>query len=78
MEGNEQLAVIIPMLKHVADGIRPEQLGGSTPCVSFTVEGVLGHMTDLASAYAPAFSGVAPPTGGEPGSGFARIRRLRR
>ncbi len=66
MEGNEQLAVIIPMLKQVAEGIRPEQLGDSTPCVSFTVEGVLGHMTDLASAYAPAFSGVAPPTGVEP------------
>lgn len=62
MEGNEQLAVIIPMLKQVGKGIQPEQYDGATPCASFTVRGVLGHMTDLASAYAPAFRGEAPPT----------------
>ena len=62
MEGNEQLAVIIPMLKQVAHGIRPDQLGGATPCASFTVTGVLEHMAGLASAYAPAFSGVAHTT----------------
>ena len=67
MEGNEQLAVIIPMLKHVGAGILPGQLGDSTPCASFTVSGVLAHMTGLASAYAPAFRGDAPPPGdGEP------------
>ena len=59
MEGNEQLAVIIPMLKQVGAGISTEQLGGSTPCASFTVAGVLDHMTSLASAYAPAFRGDA-------------------
>jgi len=59
VEGNEQLAAIIPMLKHVAERIRPEQLDDATPCSSFTVAGVLEHMTDLASAYAPAFSGLA-------------------
>ena len=62
MEGNEQLAVIIPMLKQVANGIRPDQLAGATPCSSFTVADVLEHMAGLASAYAPAFSGVAPAT----------------
>ncbi len=62
MEGNEQLAVIIPMLKQVGNGIQPEQYDDATPCVAFTVRGVLGHMTDLASAYAPAFRGDAPPT----------------
>lgn len=61
MEGNEQLAVIVPMLKHVGAGIRPEQLGGTTPCATFTVSGVLAHMTGLASAYAPAFRGDPPP-----------------
>jgi uncharacterized protein (TIGR03086 family) len=67
MEGNEQLAVIIPMLKHVGAGILPEQLGGSTPCASFTVSGVLDHMTGLASTYAPAFRGDPPSPGdGEP------------
>ena len=64
MEGNEQLAVIIPMLKQVGAGISTEQLRGSTPCASFTVAGVLGHMTDLASAYAPAFRGDPPSNDG--------------
>ena len=63
MEGNEQLAVIIPMLKQVGDGISPEQLDGSTPCASFNVSGVLDHMTGLASSYAPAFRGSTPPKG---------------
>jgi uncharacterized protein (TIGR03086 family) len=50
MEGNEQLAVLIPMLKKVGAGITPEQLGGTTPCKSFTVTDVLDHMTTLASS----------------------------
>ena len=66
MEGNEQLAVIIPMLKQVGAGIAAEQLDGPTPCASFSVSGVLEHMTGLASAYAPAFRGDAPPTDGMP------------
>ncbi len=66
MEGNEQLAVIIPMLKHVAHNIRPDQLDDATPCVAFTVRGVLEHMTALASAYAPAFRGVAATIDTEP------------
>lgn len=62
MEGNEQLEVIIPMLKQVGASIRSEQLEGPTPCTSFNVADVLGHMTTLASAYAPAFRGDPPPT----------------
>ncbi len=65
MEGNEQLAVIIPMLKQVGAGIRPDQLENSTPCATFTVAGVLDHMTGLASAFAPAFRGDPPPPTGE-------------
>ena len=65
MDGNEQLAVIIPMLSEVGFGIRPGQLAGPTPCTSFDVAGVLEHMTGLASAYAPAFRGETPPTGGD-------------
>jgi uncharacterized protein (TIGR03086 family) len=64
MEGNEQLEVIIPMLKQVGAGIANEQLDGSTPCASFTVSGVLDHMTGLASAYAPAFRGDPSPGDG--------------
>jgi uncharacterized protein (TIGR03086 family) len=60
MEGNEQLAVIIPMLKEVANRIRDDQLGDPTPCTEFTVAGVLEHMTVLASAFAPMFRGKAP------------------
>ncbi len=59
MEGNEQLAVVIPMLKEVVGGIRDDQLGGPTPCAAFTVAGVLDHMTGLASAFAPMFRGEA-------------------
>jgi uncharacterized protein (TIGR03086 family) len=65
MEGNEQLEIIIPMLKRVGAGILTEQLDGSTPCASFTVSGVLDHMTGLASAYAPAFRGDPLPNEGE-------------
>ena len=61
MEGNEQLAVIIPMLKNVGARITPQQLDDATPCASFTVTGVLEHMTGLASGFAPAFRGEAPP-----------------
>lgn len=64
MEGNEQLAVVIPMLKQVGAGIRADQLEGPTPCATFTVAGVLGHMTGLASAYAPAFRGDPPSSDG--------------
>jgi uncharacterized protein (TIGR03086 family) len=63
MEGNEQLAVIIPMLKQVGDAIRPEQLAGKTPCASFDVSGVLEHMAGLASGFAPAFRGDPAPQG---------------
>lgn len=62
MEGNEQLAVIIPMLKQVGAAITLEQLDGPSPCASFSVSDVLEHMTGLASGFAPAFRGEAPPS----------------
>lgn len=77
MEGNEQLAVIVPMLKAVGAGITPEQLDGPTPCVSFTVSGVLEHMTGLASAYAPALRGDVPLSNDTPsavGDGDLAVR----
>jgi uncharacterized protein (TIGR03086 family) len=60
MEGNEQLAIIIPKLRAVAAGIDDGQLLDPTPCSEFTVAGVLAHMTGLASAFAPMFRGEAP------------------
>ena len=61
MEGNEQLATIIPMLASVGRGISIEQHAGPTPCAAFTVAGVLEHMASLASGFAPAFRGDPPP-----------------
>ncbi len=64
MEGNQQLAIIIPMLRSVAAGIDQEQLGAPTPCTELTVAGVLDHMTGLASAFAPMFRGEPVTDGG--------------
>ncbi len=66
MEPNEQLAVIIPMLKRVADGINRDQLGAATPCSEFSVEGVLDHMTSLATGFAPMFRGEDPASAPAP------------
>lgn len=75
MQGNEQLAIIIPALRGIGRGIDPSQFDGSTPCKKFTVAGVLGHMTDLASAFAPMFRGEQPPSGGpEPDDTTATAR----
>lgn len=63
MDGQEQLAIIIPALRAVGAGIDDDQLGAPTPCAQFTVSDVLGHMTGLASAFAPMFRGEEPPTG---------------
>lgn len=60
MDGSEQLSIIIPMLKGVAGRIRSDQLGAVTPCADFDVAGVLGHMTGLASGFAPMFLGEEP------------------
>jgi uncharacterized protein (TIGR03086 family) len=60
MQGNEQLSIIIPMLNAVADGIRDDQLAAPTPCTEFSVDGVLGHMTQLGSMFAPMFLGTPP------------------
>ena len=49
MQGNEQLAIIIPKLREIGARIDPSQLDAPTPCKDFTVAGVLGHMTGLAS-----------------------------
>ena len=61
MQGDEQLAIIIPMLREVGAGITPAQLHGPTPCAAFDVADVLGHMAGLASTYAPAFRGDVLP-----------------
>ncbi len=62
MQGNEQHAIIIPKLREIGARIDPSQLHAPTPCKDFTVAGVLGHMTGLASAFAPMFRGDEPPS----------------
>jgi uncharacterized protein (TIGR03086 family) len=76
MEGNEQLAVIIPMLKDVAGSIREDQLGGDTPCTEFTVDDVLSHMTVLASGFAPMFRGEDPPDAAASAAGVDSRKRF--
>lgn len=68
MEPNEQLTLIIPMLKEVAGGISEDQLDNDTPCTEFTVEGVLDHMTSLATGFAPMFRGEDPGSATAPPS----------
>ena len=60
MEPDEQLATVIPMLEAVTANIGAGQLDNATPCSDFTVEGVLRHMTDLATGFAPMFRGEEP------------------
>jgi uncharacterized protein (TIGR03086 family) len=71
MDGVQQLEELMPMLQKVVDGIAPEQLDLPTPCVGFTVAGVLEHMIGGATAFAPAFRGEAAPVlaGNDPGAG---------
>lgn len=58
MEPREQLAVIIPTLTAIVDGIEPADLDSPTPCANFTVQGVLDHMIGLAATFVPAFRGA--------------------
>ncbi len=60
MEPSDQLAVIIPTLIEIVDRLDADQLDNATPCVDFTVHGVLEHMMGGASAFAPAFLGEPP------------------
>lgn len=76
MQGNEQLAIIIPKLREVGAQIEPIQLDGPTPCKDFTVSGVLGHMTELASAFAPMFRGEEPPSGDPAPDGDSEVARF--
>jgi uncharacterized protein (TIGR03086 family) len=57
MDGTQQLDELMPMLHGLVDRISPEQLDGPTPCVNFTVTGVLEHMIGGAAAFAPMFRG---------------------
>ncbi|MEQ8840503.1 MAG: TIGR03086 family metal-binding protein [Acidimicrobiales bacterium] len=76
MQGNEQLAVIIPKLREVGSAIDPSQLDAPTPCNDFDVAGVLDHMTALASTFAPMFRGEDATTGNAPGEMTTELSRF--
>ncbi len=56
----EQLDELEPLLGHVASGIAPDDLDAPTPCATFTVRGVLGHMIEGATQFTAAFLGETP------------------
>jgi uncharacterized protein (TIGR03086 family) len=55
-----QFAQLGPILGGVVGSITPDQLSLPTPCVAFTVEGILKHMIEGATAFAAAFRGEQP------------------
>jgi uncharacterized protein (TIGR03086 family) len=57
----EQLDELEPLLGQVASGIAPDDLDAPTPCASFTVRGVLGHMIGGATQFAAEFRGDPAP-----------------
>ena len=61
MEPSEQLASILPALTALVDRIQPAQLNSPTPCATFTVHDVLGHMIVLGGSFAYWFHGEDPP-----------------
>lgn len=73
-DGLEQLGVVVPVLAGLVESLTPEQLDRPTPCAAFTVAGVLEHMVQGASAFAPAFRGEASPEGAIPSAGPVRER----
>lgn len=63
MHGVDQLEEIMPLLRELVDGLRPDQLDNPTPCAKFTVTGVLEHMIGGVVHFSPAFRGEPTPTG---------------
>jgi uncharacterized protein (TIGR03086 family) len=76
MDPLEQLDQLGPVLGRIVLQISPHQLGEPTPCMQFTVRGVLEHMIGGATSFAAAFRGVsAPPADGDGGVGIdPRVR----
>lgn len=71
MHPSDQLEAIIPVITGIVDRIEPDQLDDPTPCRSFDVIDVLGHMIVLGGAFAHAFRGEPAPdiASPEPGRG---------
>lgn len=61
MDPRKQLALILPAVTRMVDGIEPQQLNNATPCAKFNVQDVLNHMIVLGSTFAYSFRGEEPP-----------------
>lgn len=66
MDPRDQLRQILPLVTGLVEGLDEGQLGASTPCAGFSVQGVLGHMIGGARQFAAAFRGETPEPGGLP------------
>ena len=60
MDPITQLEQLGPPLGAVVAGITPDQLDNPTPCVEFTVRGILEHMIGGATAFAAAYRDETP------------------
>ena len=76
MDGSQQLDQLMPVLHGLVDRISAEQLDDPTPCVNFTVTGVLEHMIGGAGVFSPMLRGEAPPAsaGEQPTTGTLQDR----
>jgi uncharacterized protein (TIGR03086 family) len=61
MDPITQLHHVLPLLKGLVADLSAEQLAADTPCDSFDVAGVLGHMIGGGTMFAAAFRGEAAP-----------------
>lgn len=61
MDGVQQLDKVVPLLRDVVGQVTAAQYDLPTPCVAFTVQGVLEHMIGGATTFGPAFRGAPSP-----------------
>jgi uncharacterized protein (TIGR03086 family) len=66
MDTFDQLDAVIPPLRDVVKGIRPDQLDDPTPCTEFTVRDVLGHFLGNLEAVAGGLRGAPMPASLDP------------
>lgn len=57
MEPTQQLDHVVPPLRALVAGTRPEQMGEPTPCEQWDVRGLMNHLVYGAGSFAGAFSG---------------------
>jgi uncharacterized protein (TIGR03086 family) len=69
MDPKQHATAALDVLIPVVDGIRPDQLDVSTPCVKWSVRDLLGHLAGGGHFFAAALRGQPPAAGGPADSG---------